>query len=57
MTNLPLEKQVASLELSKQLKEAGYPQEGLFWWAGQELPNGADARAKCWLFLKKENLL
>lgn len=25
-------KQVVCLELSKQLKEAGYPQEGLWWW-------------------------
>ncbi len=29
---LPLEKQVVSLELSKQLKEAGYPQDGLWYW-------------------------
>ncbi len=29
---MKLEQQVVSLELSKQLKEAGYPQEGLFWW-------------------------
>lgn len=28
--------QVCSLELSKQLKEAGYPQEGLFWWVFPE---------------------
>ena len=27
-----LQEQVVSLELAKQLKEAGYPQEGLFWW-------------------------
>ena len=30
---MKLENQVVSLSLSKQLKEAGYPQEGLFWWA------------------------
>jgi len=29
---MQLEQQVVSLELSKQLKEAGYPQEGLWWW-------------------------
>ena len=27
-----LEHQVTSLELAKQLKEAGYEQEGLWWW-------------------------
>lgn len=27
-----VEKQVTSLELSKKLKEAGYKQEGLWWW-------------------------
>ena len=31
-----LEAQVTSLELSKELKEAGYPQEGLWWWVYQE---------------------
>ena len=30
--NLPLEKQCASLEPSKRLRELGYPQEGLFYW-------------------------
>lgn len=30
---MPLEKQCASLELSKELKELGYPQESLFYWA------------------------
>ena len=30
--NLPLEQQIVSLELSKQLKEAGYEQEGIWWW-------------------------
>lgn len=34
---MPLEKQVASLELSKRLKELGYPQEGLFWWRQYEV--------------------
>ena len=29
---MKLESQVVNLELSKQLKEAGYPQEGLWWW-------------------------
>lgn len=29
---LKLEQQVTSLELSKQIKEAGYPQEGYFKW-------------------------
>lgn len=28
--------QQVSLELSKQLKEAGYKQEGLFWWVGHK---------------------
>ena len=27
-----IEQQVVSLELAKQLKDAGYPQEGLWWW-------------------------
>ena len=30
---MKLENQVVSLELSKQLKEAGYEQEGLWWWS------------------------
>ena len=34
---LPLEKQVVSLELAKQLKEAGYPQEGLWWWCEERM--------------------
>lgn len=29
---MKLEQQVVSLELAKQLKKAGYPQEGLWWW-------------------------
>ena len=29
---MPLEKQVVSLELSKELKETGYPQKGLWAW-------------------------
>ncbi len=29
---MKLENQVVSLELSKELKEAGYKQEGLWWW-------------------------
>jgi len=29
---MKLEQQVASLELSKELKKAGYKQEGLWWW-------------------------
>lgn len=29
---MTIEQQVVSLELAKQLKEAGYPQESLFWW-------------------------
>jgi len=36
---LELNKQVVSLELSKELKSAGYKQEGLFWWVRTE-PNG-----------------
>jgi len=27
-----LEEQIVSLELAKELKENGYPQEGLWWW-------------------------
>ena len=27
-----IEDQVVSLELAKELKEAGYPQEGIWWW-------------------------
>ena len=34
---MKLENQLVSLELSKQLKEAGYKQEGLFWWVDNEL--------------------
>lgn len=30
---MPLEQQVCSLELSKELKELGYPQESLFWYS------------------------
>ena len=30
-----IEKQVVSLELAKQLKDAGYPQEGLWWWTNR----------------------
>lgn len=33
------EDQVTSLELSKKLKEAGYPQEGLFWWVKYKSSN------------------
>jgi len=29
---MEISKQACSLSLSKQLKEAGYPQEGLWWW-------------------------
>lgn len=29
---MPLEQQVVSLELAKELKELGYPQESLFYW-------------------------
>jgi len=29
---MKIEKQICSLELSKQLKEVGYKQEGLWWW-------------------------
>jgi hypothetical protein len=29
---MKLEKQVVSLELAKELKEVGYPQEGVFYW-------------------------
>lgn len=32
---MKLEYQVVSLELSKELKEAGYPQKGLWWWVCQ----------------------
>lgn len=35
---MKIEKQVCSLELSKELKENGYPQEGLFWWNRWESP-------------------
>ena len=38
---MELSKQVCSLELSQQLKEAGYIQEGLWWW---------DIQDKCLLF-------
>lgn len=31
---MTIEKHVVSLELAKQLKEAGYPQDGIFWWCG-----------------------
>jgi len=31
----PLEQQVTNLELAKELKEAEYPQEGLFYWMWQ----------------------
>lgn len=114
---MDIEKQVVSLSLAKQLKEAGYPQEGVWWWyttgisdgvfisgyddfhkyniicvaptvaeLGEALPktveyyhsimgwrteywypksivrveyadSEADARAKMWLYLKKNNLL
>lgn len=33
---MKLENQVVSLNLSKQLKEAGYPQEGLWWWVTED---------------------
>lgn len=33
---MPLKKQCASLELSKELKELGYPQESLFYWVTDE---------------------
>lgn len=29
---MKLEKQQVSLDIAKELKEAGYPQEGLWWW-------------------------
>lgn len=32
-------KEVVSLELSKKLKENGYPQEGHFWWASHNKKN------------------
>ncbi len=35
-----IEKQVTSLDLAKQLKEAGYKQEGLWWW----VEHGSDRR-------------
>jgi len=108
---MKLEEQVVSLELSKQLKEAEYKQEGLWWWTrlddsrefillsvvnscaprihegivaptvaelgealkpchmtwkdpnniwhsmGLEADTEANARAKMWLYLKKEGLL
>ena len=37
---MKLESQVVSLELSKQLKEAGYKQEGAFWWVKYKLVRG-----------------
>lgn len=36
MTTDKLTYQVTSLELSKKLKEAGYKQEGIFWWVQDE---------------------
>lgn len=40
---LPLEKQVTCLELSKQLEEAGYQQDGLWWWVTRK---GGGSRLK-----------
>ena len=34
-----IEKQVTSLDLSQQLKEAGYLQEGYFWWVKNHIGN------------------
>ncbi|KKM76041.1 hypothetical protein LCGC14_1384210, partial [marine sediment metagenome] len=34
---MKLESQLVSLELAKQLKEAGYKQKGLWWWVDNEL--------------------
>ena len=34
---MKIENQVVSLELAKKLKEAGYPQEGVWWWVDGEL--------------------
>ncbi len=39
---MKLEKQVVSLELAKQLKEAGYPQESLFYWVAYGNKKGAE---------------
>ena len=47
---MKLEDQVASLELSRKLKEAGYPQEGLFWWV-----DCRDVKNRGWkLFYEKD---
>jgi len=29
---IPLEKQVVSLSLATEMRDLGYPQEGLWWW-------------------------
>jgi len=42
--NMQIEKQVCSLELSKQLKECGYKQEGLWLW----VENSKDGTIRLW---------
>jgi hypothetical protein len=49
-----IEKQVVSLELSKQLKEAGYLQEGVWWWATQSQPTGQMVEDTQYLCLAKD---
>lgn len=44
---MKLEEQVASLELSKELKEAGYEQEGLWWWGQSYWGDGTMLRWDC----------
>lgn len=33
---MDIEQQVPTLELCRKLEELGYPQEGLFWWSGDD---------------------
>ena len=46
-----IEQQVVSLDLAKQLKEAGYKQEGLWWWKPDMITKGKD------VFLQSESAL
>lgn len=41
---MPLEQQVCSLELAKELKELGYPQESLFYWDIGKFPVRQDGK-------------
>lgn len=46
---IPLEKQVCSLEISKELKELGVPQDSLWWWV-----NHWQATSYMWDILPKD---